>query len=117
MGKTEELYFGRAAARVHIALPALSCQIQSLEKELGVRLLECSTRKVELSRAGAIYYDRCVRILGDVDLSAEVVRSVAGSCNEETNGSGVFYETRFTLGGCHVPFPAGRMDGASVFGQ
>ncbi|SDN71658.1 DNA-binding transcriptional regulator, LysR family [Ensifer sp. YR511] len=73
----EELHFGRAAARVHIAQPALSCQIQSLEKELGVRLLERST-KVELTRAGDVYYDRCVRILGDVDLSAEVVRSVAG---------------------------------------
>ncbi len=74
----EELHFGRAAARVHIAQPALSCQIQSLEKELGVRLLERSTRRVELTRAGAIYYDRCVRILGDIDLSAEMVRLVAG---------------------------------------
>jgi DNA-binding transcriptional LysR family regulator len=74
----EELHFGRAAARVHIAQPALSCQIQSLEKELGVQLFVRSTRRVELTRAGAVYYDRCVRILGDVDLSAEVVRSVAG---------------------------------------
>lgn len=79
----EELHFGRAAARVHIAQPALSCQIQSLEKELGVRLLERSTRKVELTRAGEIYYDRCVRILGDVDLSAEVVRSVAGKARRK----------------------------------
>ena len=74
----EELHFGRAAARVHIAQPALSCQIQSLEKELGVQLFHRSTRRVELTRAGAVYYDRCVRVLGDVDLSAEVVRSVAG---------------------------------------
>ncbi|WP_312366114.1 LysR family transcriptional regulator [Ensifer sp.] len=74
----EELHFGRAAARVCIAQPALSCQIQSLEKELGVQLFIRSTRRVELTRAGAVYYDRCIRILGDVDLSAEMVRSVAG---------------------------------------
>ncbi|NRP21736.1 HTH-type transcriptional regulator BenM [Ensifer adhaerens] len=79
----EELHFGRAAARVHIAQPALSCQIQSLEKELGVRLLERSTRRVELTRAGEVYYDRCVRILGDIDLSAEVVRSVAGKARRK----------------------------------
>jgi DNA-binding transcriptional LysR family regulator len=74
----EELHFGRAAARVHIAQPALSCQIQSLERELGVQLFIRSTRRVELTRAGAVFYDRCIRILGDVDLSAEMVRSVAG---------------------------------------
>lgn len=33
---------------------------------------------MELTRAGEVYYDRCVRILSDVDLSAEVVRWVAG---------------------------------------
>lgn len=74
----EELHFGRAASRVCIAQPALSCQIQALEKELGVRLLERSTRKVELTRAGEVFYDRSVRILSDVGQSAEVARSVAG---------------------------------------
>ncbi|MBP1876054.1 DNA-binding transcriptional LysR family regulator [Ensifer adhaerens] len=74
----EELHFGRAAARGHIAQPALSCQIQSPEKERGVQLFHRSTPRVELTRAGAVYYDRCVRILGDVDLSAEMVRSAAG---------------------------------------
>ncbi|WP_427858486.1 LysR family transcriptional regulator [Ensifer adhaerens] len=44
-----------------IAQPALSCQIQSLEKELGVRPLERSTRRVELTSAGKVYCDRCIR--------------------------------------------------------
>ncbi len=74
----EELHFNRAAARMCIAQPALSSHIQALEKELGVRLLERSTRRVELTRAGQVFYDRAVRIIGDVGLSAEVARSVAG---------------------------------------
>ncbi|WP_426232273.1 LysR family transcriptional regulator [Pararhizobium sp. DWP3-4] len=74
----EELHFARAASRVHIAQPALSTQIQSLERELGVQLLLRTTRRVELTRAGAVFYERCVRILSDIDLSTEITRSVAG---------------------------------------
>jgi DNA-binding transcriptional LysR family regulator len=74
----EELHFGRAAARVHIAQPALSNQIQSLEKELGLPLFIRSTRRVELTTAGETFYDRCVRILSDIDLSTEITRSIAG---------------------------------------
>jgi DNA-binding transcriptional LysR family regulator len=74
----EELHFGRAAAKVHIAQPALSNQVMALEKELGVQLFLRTTRRVELTRAGAAFYERSVRILSEVDLSAEIARSVAG---------------------------------------
>ncbi|WP_428414957.1 LysR family transcriptional regulator [Pararhizobium sp.] len=74
----EELHFGRAAARVHIAQPALSTQIQALERELGVQLFVRSTRRVELTVAGQTFYDRCVRILSDIDMSAQATRSAAG---------------------------------------
>ena len=74
----EELHFARAALRVHIAQPALSTQIQALERELGVQLFARTTRRVELTRAGAVFYERCIRILGDIDLSKEVTRSAAG---------------------------------------
>jgi DNA-binding transcriptional LysR family regulator len=74
----EELHFGRAAARVHIAQPALSTQIQALERELGVQLFIRSTRRVELTVAGETFYGRCVRILSDIDMSAQATRSAAG---------------------------------------
>lgn len=35
----------------------------------------------------------------------------------EADETFVFYETRFTPGGCHVPAPAGKIDGAVGFGQ
>ncbi|WMT92908.1 LysR family transcriptional regulator [Pelagibacterium sp. H642] len=74
----EELHFGRAAARLNIAQPALTVQIQNLERELGVQLLIRSTRRVQMTKAGSVFYERCRRILNDLDNSCSIARAIAG---------------------------------------
>jgi LysR family transcriptional regulator, benzoate and cis,cis-muconate-responsive activator of ben and cat genes len=53
----EELNFTRAAERLQIAQPALSAQIRQLEGQLGVQLLERTTRTVRLTAAGEVVRD------------------------------------------------------------
>ncbi|SDG87884.1 LysR family transcriptional regulator [Pelagibacterium luteolum] len=74
----EELHFGRAAAKLNIAQPALSVQIQALERDLGVQLLTRTTRRVQLTKAGTVFYERSQRLLSDLDNSCTVVRAIAG---------------------------------------
>lgn len=62
----EERNFTRAAAREHIAQPALSQQIRRLEDEAGVPLAERTTRSVALTDAGELLVARARRILAEV---------------------------------------------------
>ncbi|MGI8803174.1 MAG: LysR family transcriptional regulator [Solirubrobacteraceae bacterium] len=63
----EELHFTRAAAREHIAQPALSQQIRRLEEEVGLALVERTTRRVAMTDAGMSLVARARRILAEVD--------------------------------------------------
>jgi DNA-binding transcriptional LysR family regulator len=59
----EELNFRRAAEKLHIAQPALSAQIRSLEEDLGVTLFQRTTRKVELTLSGRVFLTEARNVL------------------------------------------------------
>jgi DNA-binding transcriptional LysR family regulator len=66
----EEQHYGRAAARLRVAQPALSRQIQDLEEELGFKLFERLPRGVKLSAAGTLFLEDARRILQEVSEAA-----------------------------------------------
>lgn len=75
----EEKHFGRAAHKLHMAQPPLSQQIKQLEDELGVTLLQRTTRRVDLTPAGEAYLVRVRAILQAVDAAGdEAVRIGSG---------------------------------------
>jgi DNA-binding transcriptional LysR family regulator len=67
VGVGEEQHFGRAAERLRVAQPALSRQIQDLEKELGFALFDRLPRGVRLSAAGKLFLSDARRVLQDVE--------------------------------------------------
>ncbi|MER9628006.1 LysR family transcriptional regulator [Mesorhizobium sp. M0296] len=74
MAVAEELHFGRAAARLHISQPPLTKQIQQLEQAMGVRLLERTKRKVELTAAGRVFLDEVRAVLQQTEQAVELAR-------------------------------------------
>ena len=70
----EELSFTRAAQRLSMAQSPISEQIRKLERELGVTLFTRTTRSVELTPAGRIFYDRAKTVLAGAQNAANSAR-------------------------------------------
>jgi DNA-binding transcriptional LysR family regulator len=79
----EELHFGRAAIRLHMAQPPLSQQIRRLEAIVGSPLLERTSRSVALTPAGEALLGRARRLLAEaresVDEAARIGRGEEGT--------------------------------------
>ena len=94
----EELHFGRAAERLHMTQPPLSRQIQQLENELGVQLVDRTTRSVTLTPAGVAFLPDARRILQLAEGAALNVKRVpAGDLGTVVVG--------FTAASAHAVLP------------
>jgi DNA-binding transcriptional LysR family regulator len=92
----EERNFTRAAERLHVAQPALSRQVRTLERELGVELLRRTTHDVELTEAGRELASRGAAVVAAADELWARARSFgAGEVGRVVVGYGtsVGYET------------------------
>ncbi len=75
----EEMHFGRAAERLHIAPPALSRMVRTLEEEIGAPLLQRTTRAVTLTKAGLGFLEDAQAILARTEEAARNAREIADS--------------------------------------
>ena len=73
----EALNFTKAAARLRVAQPALSRQVQDLEDEIGVDLFRRSPRGVTLTAEGKLFLEEAREVLKRVHESVENVRALA----------------------------------------
>lgn len=75
----EELHFGRAADRLGIAQPPLSRAISRLERRIGVRLLDRTSRRVSLTPAGQAFLDASRGVLAAADTAVRTAQRAARS--------------------------------------
>jgi LysR family transcriptional regulator, transcription activator of glutamate synthase operon len=74
----DERHFTRAAAREHVAQPALSQQIRRLEEELGLPLVQRTTRRVAMTEAGDLLVARARRAIAELDSARAELDNLAG---------------------------------------
>jgi DNA-binding transcriptional LysR family regulator len=64
--------FSAAGRHLNMSTTMVSNHVQSLEDQLGARLLNRTTRKVSLTEIGKAYYDRCTQILADLEQADDI---------------------------------------------
>ena len=73
----DDLHFTKAAQRMRVAQPALSAQVRSLEREVGVPLLDRTTRNVSLTEVGAVLAADARELVRAADDALANARAVA----------------------------------------
>lgn len=79
----DELHFSRAAKRVHVVQAALSQQIRTLEDEIGARLFDRTTRRVQLTEVGRVFLPEAQAVLAAADrASSRATRAARGALGD-----------------------------------
>lgn len=79
----DELHFKKAADKLFIVQPALTKQIQDLERELGVLLFERNKRKVQLSVAGEFFREKILLIINELEVVKNKVKLIENGLKGE----------------------------------
>ncbi len=69
--------FTRAADTLGMPRSSVSAAVQELENRVGTRLLNRTTRRVTTTQDGAAFYERCLRLMADMDETENLFRSSA----------------------------------------
>ena len=88
----EALNFTKASARLRIAQPALSRQMQDLEDEIGVDLLQRSPRGVSLTAEGRLLLEEARDILNRADESLKRIRALICAFTEPSPPENSLFE-------------------------
>ena len=110
----QELHFGRAAARLHMAQPPLTRQIRGLEDELGTPLFLRTAKGVELTAAGQALLDEVPNILSLTqrarDRTQQAGQGLIGQLDVGIFGSGVLDVIPRLLAAFHRARPEVRIE-------
>lgn len=74
----ESASFTRAADTLGLPRSSVSAAVQTLEARLGARLLHRTTRKVAPTQDGAAFYERCLKLIADMDETENLFRRGTG---------------------------------------
>ncbi len=88
----EELHFSRAAERLNMTQPPLSRQIRLLEHQVGVQLLERTSRSVRLTAAGKAFFPDAARI---IRLAEEAAASARRNAKGERGSLAIGFTASF----------------------
>ncbi|WP_344682968.1 LysR family transcriptional regulator [Saccharopolyspora taberi] len=105
----EELHFGRAAARLHLAQPSLSQQLQRLERSVGAELVARTSHEVRLTPAGEVFREQARAIVMQAHKAAQTAREAAagrsGTINVGYNFAAGQHVLPAVLGKMHAEHP------------